>query len=146
MTMPPPPMQQPPPYVRPPGNGSIAWIVGLIVLLCLPFVGSLLAAALMIGLGLAQRSKGGLAAHNGASAATWGVIHLVATIVLVGAHFGLVFWVTGGEGADGFFPVGIPITVWGLVSLVHLVMCIWGTVVTSQNRPFGFGVSFFRAR
>lgn len=138
----------PPSYERPPGNGSIAWIVGLVVLLCVPFVGSLLACVLMIWLGLAQRVKGELAAHNGVRAANWSLTYLLATIVLVGGHFLMIWFLTSGDKPPikSFFPVGIPITVWGVVSLVHVVMCICGAIVSSQNKPFsGNGIPFIRA-
>lgn len=117
-------------------------------MLCLPFFGSMLAGGLMIGLGLAQRGKGQLAAHNGIRAANWGLTYLLATIVLIGGHFFLLWFLSrDGGSVGGFFPFGILITLWGLVSLWHLVVCIWGAIVTSQHRAFGAnGIPFFRSR
>lgn len=143
MSQPPP---SAPPYQRPPANGAIAWIVGLVVLVCLPFVGSILAAVLMITLGLAQRGKGALAAHNGIRAANWGLTYLISTVVLVGGHFLALWYLTRDGGTiGGFFPFGIIISLWGVVSLWHVVVCVWGTVVTARNQPFGGnGIPFIR--
>lgn len=130
-------------------TGAAAWLVGLTVLLCFPFISSLIAGVLMIGVGLTARGKGGLAAHNGVRAANWGMTYLLATIVLVGGHF-LMLWylmVNNPDAVGGLFPFGILIALWVLVSVWHVVVCIWGGVVAGRAEPFrGNGIPFFRVR
>lgn len=150
MSMPPEPTQAapafPPQPQRPPVGPAIAWLLGLIVLVCLPFIGSFLAGVLMVAVGLSQRGKSEPAARNGARAANWGLTYLLASIVLVGIHFYLVIAVATDDEpmTQHFFPVGIPITLWGLLSLAHVVMCVWGGAVALQGKPFrGNGIPFF---
>ena len=147
--LPPPPQVQQFQHPAPgPGRGTIAWAMGLAVLMCLPFVGSVLASVLMITVGLSLRSKGGLAARNGVHAANWGLTYLVLTVVLVGTHFGLLWYLTADDpdGIEGFFPFGLVITAWALVSLWHLVLCMWGIVASGQGRELrGTGLPVWRA-
>lgn len=151
MTSPPPSPPQPPPFVQQPvpaGRGTLAWGMGLTALMCLPFVGSVLASVLMICVGLSLRPKGGLAARNGVHAANWGLTYLVLTIVLVGTHFGLLWYLTADdpEGTMSFFPFGLVLTAWALISLWHLVLCIWGIVASAQGRELrGTGLPVWRA-
>jgi len=43
-----------------------------------------------------------------------------APIPLLGLHFYLLFALDGTEAADSFFPIGIPITIWLLISVLHI--------------------------
>lgn len=56
----------------------------------------------------------------GARAASWGLTHLLATLLFLGLHFYLLFALDGTEAADSFFPIGIPITIWLLISVLHI--------------------------
>ena len=50
------------------------------------------------------------------------------------------------DGIEGFFPFGLIITVWALVSLWHLVLCMWGIVASGQGRELrGTGLPVWRA-
>ena len=144
----PPPSPYPQVHATP--TGAVAWFLGLVVLVCLPFVGSLLAGLLMVILGLAQRGKGSLAARNGTRAANWGLTYVLATVILVGTHFYLL-WSQASDGTDtplteDFFPLGIPVALWAVLTLVHVVMSIWGGAVALQGKPFrGNGIPFIRA-
>lgn len=146
MTTPPPSVQQPA-HQPPSGNGGWAWLCGLIVVLCIPFVSSLAASALMMAVGLAQRGKGELAADNGVRAANWGLTYGIATIVLGGIHFGLLWFLTrDGSTIEGFLPFGLPILIFVLLTLVHIAVCIRGGIVATQNRSFDVnGIPFFRS-
>jgi len=128
---------QPPPAARP-ATGALPWFLGLIVLACLPFLGSVIASLTMYFVGRAQADKGPLAAENGRRAANWGLTYFVLTIVLVLTHFVLVFLVIGGRGSEHFFPVGIPITIWGIISVGHVVLSLWGGIA-ALNRVLFWG-------
>ena len=56
----------------------------------------------------------------GARAASWGLTYLLATLLFLGLHFYLLFVLDGTEATDSFFPIGIPITIWLLISVLHI--------------------------
>lgn len=150
----------PPAYVSaPPGGyglppeglnqptGMLAWGVGLAMLCFLPFVSSLVAGLIMVFVGLDQRRRGGVAAINGRNAANWGLTYAIATLVLAGLHFGLLYALTrDGDTIKGFFPFGIFLVVWGLITLVHLIYSVVGMVAANGRRPFAArgAIPFFR--
>ena len=130
-----PPQQPPAPR---PATGALPWFLGLLVLVCVPFVSSVVASLVMYYVGRAQAGNGPLAAENGRRAANWGLTYFVLTIVLVVTQFALVFLVTGGEGSENLFPLGIPITIWGIVTVVHIVLSLWGGIA-ALNRVIFWG-------
>ena len=140
----------PPPYVGAPPdpvtrNGALAWGLGLVVLMCVPFLSSLLASIAMAVAGRMQRRQGPVAAANGRSAANWGLTYLVLSVLLVGTHFGLLFALTRDEPVQGFFPLGIPITTWLVVSVAHLVICVVGLVRAGRGQVLAVpAIPFFR--
>jgi uncharacterized Tic20 family protein len=92
------------------------------------------------------RERGQLARDNARHAANWGITFSLATTFLVVTHFTLVFALTGGGGVRGFYPLGIPITIWGLVLLLHIVLVIVGTVRASGGKVTSvpFAIPFIR--
>ncbi|GAB3624778.1 hypothetical protein GCM10027418_28630 [Mariniluteicoccus endophyticus] len=170
----PPPGQQPPgqPYAGPPqqagqpqmpygphaytrpvvvpaaSTGAISWWAGLLVFALVPFLSSVVAGAVMVVVGRSQKGKGPVAVEIGRGAANWGLTYLIATVLLVGTHFVLLFTLAGDRPspyADSFFPIGIPITLWLVVTLAHIVVSIVGGVRAGGGRPTHVGIPFFRA-
>lgn len=83
----------------------------------------------------------------GARAASWGLTYLLATLLFLGLHFYLLFALDGTEAEDSFFPIGIPITIWPLISVLHFSLSIVGGVKAGRGRAMGFyGVPLARAR
>ncbi|WP_141014812.1 hypothetical protein [Nocardioides sambongensis] len=59
------------------------------------------------------------------------------TLLLLGAHFGLLFGLTrdGGQ-IEGFFPFGLIVCTWLVVTLLHLIVSVVGLVRASGGRVF----------
>lgn len=72
---------------------------------------------------------------------------LLATLLFLGLHFYLLFVLDGTEATDSFFPIGIPITIWLLISVLHFSLSIVGGLRAGRGRAMGFyGVPLARAR
>lgn len=128
-----------------PANGAVAWALGLLVFAFFPLLSSLVGGGAMIVAGRLQRTNGPLAAENGRRAANWGLTYVLATVVLLGTHFGLLIGLQG-RIPPGFFPMGIFITLWLLVSLVHVAVCIVGLVKANSMKVVPWdGIPFFGA-
>lgn len=83
----------------------------------------------------------------GARAASWGLTYLLATLLFLGLHFYLLFVLDGTEATDSFFPIGIPITIWLLISVLRFSLSIVGGLKAGRGRAMGFyGVPLARAR
>lgn len=122
---------------RPTRTGDGAWWAGLVVFALIPFVSSLAAGITQWLVGRGQQKHGPLAAENGRRAANWGMTYLLATLVLVGGHFFLLYLLTrDGSSIGGFYPFGIIITVWMAYTVVHVVVSIWGGIVAKSGRVF----------
>ncbi|MDO5498761.1 MAG: DUF4870 domain-containing protein [Propionibacteriaceae bacterium] len=137
---PPPPYRQP---MRTP-NAAMSWALGLAVfVLFIPFVSSVLAGIAMAVAGRLDRHKGPLAAENGRRAANWGLTYALATVLLGGTHFGVLFVV---KSTQDFYPLGIFLTLWGVISVVHVIVSIVGVVkANSQKLVRWNGIPFFRS-
>ena len=134
---------QPPPApplpVRPP-SGALAWGLGLLGLVFLPFANLLVSGIVMVAVGLSQSRAGGLARVNGRRAANWGLTVLV---ILVPC---MALWITALTiRAQGFFPWGISVIVWIVLGIVNLVAAIIGMVQANGGREVRFpAIPFFR--
>lgn len=118
-------------------TGDLAWMMGFLALICIPFVGQLGAAIAMVVAGRSQRTKGPLAAQNGVNAANLGATYGLLTVVAAVTHFGLLFAIPDGSDVKkGFFPIGIPLTIWGLLSVAFLVCSILGLVKAGKREVF----------
>lgn len=116
-------------------SGGVPWALGLLVLLCLPFVSSVVASVAMIISGLVVRRSGPLAAENGTRAANWGATYLLLTVVAAVVHFSLLFGIPDDDPVKGrFLPIELPITLWLVLSVVHVVVSIAGLVRASDGR------------
>ncbi len=138
-SMPPPPPPSgwsPPPPPPPAGStaGALPWGLGLLVFVCVPFVSSVIASVTMAIVGRSQRSREWAVAENGRRAANWGLTYLLLTVLLVGGHFTLLFVLTrDGSEIEGFFPFGIIITTWAVLTLVHVGLSVAG-LIAGLNR------------
>lgn len=145
MTQPPyPPPSGPPepPYRAVPPTGALPWGLGLFVFFPIPFVGSVIAGIAMVISSTSQIKYGGLARENANRAANWGLTYLLATFVLVGAHFSILFVQ---REIEGFFPFGLIILTWLAVTILHVVFTIIGLVRASRRQPVRInGIPFFR--
>ena len=68
------------------------------------------------------------------------------TVILIPTHFLLVLLLAGGEGTKDFFPLGIPITIWGIITVVHIVLSLWGGIAALNRMVFwGRGIPIIPA-
>ena len=118
-----------------PATGGVAWGLGFLAYIPIPFASVLIAGVVMMISGLSMRSRGPLAAANGRNAANWGLTLIVLTVVLVGATIVWGVSAGGGEGS-GFFPFGIPLLIWVGVSVAHVVFVIMGLVRAGKGQVF----------
>ncbi|WP_284248413.1 DUF4870 domain-containing protein [Litorihabitans aurantiacus] len=137
----PPPSWQPPP--APPSGAP--WALGVLALVPIPFLAQVGSGIVMAGVGRSRRRYGGVDAVNGRHAANWGLTYALLTVLLVAGHFVLLFLATREGPVDGFFPLGILMTLWLLISLAHVVVCIVGGVRAGAGREFRVpALPFFR--
>lgn len=139
----PPPVPAPPvptaPAAGPPRHGTIAWALGFLAYLPIPFLGLIVAGVTQLIVGLGQRKHGGLAAVNGVRAANWGLTQLCWPVLMVlTIAIGVA---TGSPGESGvrFTPVMnaaaiLMIGLFFLVSVLEAVYAIAGTVLASKGR------------
>ncbi|MFV0433123.1 MAG: hypothetical protein ACK5LO_03965 [Leucobacter sp.] len=132
-------------YAPRPPTGAVAWALGFLVFIPIPFFSVLVAGVVMIAVGLSMRKVGGIARANGRNAANWGVTVIALTVLLVGGHFIMLYLLTrDGPVSGGFFPIGILITIWVLVVVAHVVFVIIGLVKASGGKVFrALAIPFF---
>ena len=131
-----------------PARGLLPWVLGFLILLPIPFLGGLVSGIAMASSGGSARRVGGPAAENARSALNWGLTYLLVSTLLVILHVVLLVALTVHQPATGFYPLGIPITLYFAVSLLHLVLVIVGTVRVSSGGVMRvpFAIPFSRAR
>ena len=128
----------------PPGprrNGTIAWALGFLAYIPVPFLGLVVAGITQLVVGLGQRKHGGLAAVNGVRAANWGLTQLCWPLLLaISMTIGVLTGSPSPSGGGGivFTPVmnGVVFTVLGLyvlVAVMEAVYAIVGTVKASKG-------------
>lgn len=124
-----------------PSSGTVAWAMGFLAFLPIPFFGSIVTGIVMALVGSAQRSKGETARRNGVRAANWGLTYLLLTVVLIGGAFVTVLIATGGQ--EGQVPAGASALIFALIGLwafplqlAHLIITITGTVRASRATVF----------
>ncbi|WP_091231678.1 DUF4870 domain-containing protein [Microbacterium sp. 3J1] len=134
------------PAVVPP-RGLLPWALGLLILIPFPFIGGLASGVAMAVGGGASRRFGGVARENARVALNWGLTYVLVSTVLLVSHFVLLFALTSDSPATGFFPIGIPITMYFALSILHLVLVIVGMVRASSGRAMRvpFAIPYLRA-
>src|SRR5690606_17839541 len=110
-------------------TGASAWALGLLVLLPVPMLGSLAAGGAMVAAYGSLSRQGPLAKANAASARRWGTGFLLVSTALLVLQLALsVPRLFGMPEPVGFLPLAIPILLYVLVCLVHLVVVVRGTL------------------
>lgn len=110
-------------------TGVSAWALGLLVLLPVPMLGSLAAGGAMVAAYGSLSRQGPLAKTNAASARRWGAGFLLVSTALLVLQLALsVPRLFGTPEPVGFLPLGIPIVLYVLVCIMHLVVVVRGTL------------------
>ncbi|MBT2485344.1 MULTISPECIES: DUF4870 domain-containing protein [unclassified Microbacterium] len=143
-----PQMYSAPGYPAPvPARGLLPWVLGFLILVPFPFLGGIASGIAMAASGGSARRAGGPASENARAALNWGLTYLMVSTLLLILHFVVLFSLTADSPATGFYPLGIPITLYFAVSVVHLVLVIVGTVRVSSGKVMRvpFAIPFVRA-
>lgn len=147
---------QPQPSYPPPGypavapvppRGLLPWVLGFLIVIPFPFVGGVASGIAMSVSGGGSRRAGGVARENARAALNWGLTYLLISTSLIVMHFVILFSLTADSPATGFYPIGIPLTIYVAISLLHLVLVIIGTVRSSSGAVMRvpFAIPFVRA-
>lgn len=130
-----------------PPRGLLPWALGLLILVPFPFVGGLASGIAMAVSGGPSRRFGGVAGENARAAANWGLTYLLVSTVLLISHFVILFSLTADSPSSGFYPIGIPITIYFALSVFHVVLVIMGMVKASSGKVMRvpFAIPYLRA-
>ncbi|GGM45883.1 hypothetical protein GCM10010489_16370 [Microbacterium saperdae] len=130
-----------------PPRGLLPWVLGFLIVIPFPFVGGIASGIAMAVSGGASRRAGGVARENARAALNWGLTYLLISTSLIVMHFVVLFLLTAESPATGFFPIGIPVTIYVAISLLHLVLVIIGTIRSSSGAVMRvpFAIPFVRA-
>lgn len=133
--------------VAAPPRGLLPWALGLLIVIPFPFVGGLASGIAMAVSGGSSRRFGGVARENARAALNWGLTYLLVSTGLLVSHFVILFTLTSDSPSSGFFPIGIPITLYFAVSLLHVVLVIMGMVKASAGKVMRvpFAIPYLRA-
>ncbi|MFV0374255.1 DUF4870 domain-containing protein [Microbacterium sp.] len=131
-------------YASTPKTGAVAWGMGFLAFIPVPFVNFLVAAITVVIVGLGQRKYGGVAAGNGVQAANWALTFF--PLVVVGAVLNLTAVINAAPGETGMSPPGVLGTLLlagaGIANLVFLIV---GLVKANRGEIFRApGIPFFR--
>lgn len=111
-------------YPQRPATGMLQWAMGLLVLLPIPFLGGFVSGITMAATFGAAAKHGGRARENARAAANWGLTYLTVSTALLIIHFICIVQFANGPGMRGFYPLGIPITIYLGVGILHLVVVV----------------------
>lgn len=130
-----------------PPRGLLPWVLGFLIFLPIPFLGGLVSGIAMAVSGGSSLRAGGPARENARAALNWGITYVMVSTLLLLLHFVVLFALTAQTRTTGFFPIGIPITIYLALSLLHVVIVIIGTVRSSSGRVVRvpFAIPFLRA-
>ncbi|MEV4666815.1 DUF4870 domain-containing protein [Microbacterium sp. LWO12-1.2] len=130
-----------------PARGLLPWVLGFLIVIPFPFVGGIASGIAMAVSGGASRRAGGIARENARAALNWGLTYLLISTSLIVLHFVVLFLLTADSPATGFYPIGIPLTIYVAISLLHLVLVIVGTIRASSGAVMRvpFAIPFVRA-
>lgn len=142
MTTPTDPTRQP--YqVPPPGQkGTAAWALGFLAYVPIPIVAQIMTGLIMAGVYPSHKKRGPVAHANARNAANWGLTYSVLTVVFIGLAILFAALITNGgsttaSGGITALPL-IPIGLWAITSLMHVIVTITGTVTASRGAVFRF--------
>jgi hypothetical protein len=132
--------------VATPPRGLLPWALGLLIFIPVPFVGGLASGIAMAVSGGSSRRFGGVARENARVALNWGLTYLLVSTGLLVTHFVVLFTLTSDSPSSGFYPIGIPITLYFAVSVLHIVLVIIGMVKASAGKAMRvpFAIPYLR--
>jgi uncharacterized Tic20 family protein len=142
VSTPPPP---PPAYAAAPParhTGTAAWALGFLAYIPIPFVAQIVTGLVMAAVYPNHKRRGPVAQANARNAANWGLTYAVLTVVFIGLSILFAALITNGGTTTASADVGVlplvPILLWMLLGLVHIVVVIVGTVQASKGAVFRF--------
>ncbi|PSL38264.1 uncharacterized protein DUF4870 [Labedella gwakjiensis] len=157
MSTPPPPApqqpwQQPQPNgiqptagreIPPPGfKGTGAWALGFLAYIPIPFFAQFVTGLIMAGVYPTHKKRGPIARANARNAANWGLTYAILTVVFIGLAIVFAMIVSNDGSTNGPSSLTalpfIPISLWLVLGLVHVVVTIVGTVKASKGEVFRF--------
>lgn len=132
-----------PPTIPPPGSkGTGAWALGFLAYIPIPFFAQFLTGLIMAGVYPTHKRRGEIARANGRNAANWGLTYSVLTVVFIGLALVFALIVSSDSSTNGPSSLTalpfIPLSLWLVVNLVHVVVTIVGTVKASRGEVFRF--------
>lgn len=116
-----------------PPSGALPYALGFLAFVGIPFLSVLTAGIVMAAMYPSMKKKGALAAENARQAANWGYTLIIGTIITVGGHFVLLYFVSDTPVARGFYPVGILLTIFVALCIAHLVIAIMGLIKANRR-------------
>lgn len=130
-----------------PRTGTVAWAMGFLIFIPIPLLGALVAGIVMPAVYSAASKGSDIARANARSAANWGLTFLLVSTILIVTHFVLLFTLTRDEPVRDFYPLGIPITLYLLICVAHVVLTIIGTVRAAQGNVMKvpFAIPYIKA-
>jgi uncharacterized Tic20 family protein len=130
-----------------PSTGTLSWALGFLIFIGIPFLSGIVSGVVMASVYRSVARKGEIARQNARSAANWALTYLTVSIVLLIVHVIVLMAFAGDEGMNGFFPLGIPITLYFAVSILHVVLVIVGTVKASGGKVLRvpFAIPYIRS-
>jgi len=117
-----------------PSTGTLSWALGFLIFISIPFLSGIVSGVVMASVYRSVSRKGEIARQNARSAANWALTYLTVSIALLLVHIIVLVAFAGDDGMTGFFPLGIPITLYFAVSILHVVLVIVGTVKASSGK------------
>ena len=128
--------------VKPPA-GALAWGLGFLAYIPIPYIGIIIAGIVMACVYGSQSRKGPIAEANARNAANWGLTVALLTVVcfLIGLIAG------AGLGNDGAWIAGLMAIIWIAACITHLVLIIRGLVRAGRGAVLTvpFAIPFIRA-
>ena len=112
-------------------TGALPYGLGFLAYIPIPYLSLLVAGIVMAAVYPSQKTKGELAAENARQAANWG-LSLIAYIVIDFLFFAIML-ATRGDDSTGFFPIGIPVVLFFVLGIAHLVVIIMGLVAANKR-------------
>ncbi|RWZ68113.1 DUF4870 domain-containing protein [Labedella populi] len=142
MTTPTDPPRQP--YqIPPPGQkGTAAWALGFLAYVPIPIIAQIMTGLVMAGVYPTQKTRGPIAHANARNAANWGLTYSILTAVFVGLAIIFAALLTNGgtttaSAGAAALPL-IPLALWVLLSILHVIVTVIGTVKASRGTVFRF--------
>ena len=148
----PPSSASTPQFAPLPGQkGTGAWALGFLAYVPFPIVAQILTGLIMAGAYPSHKKRGPLARENARNAANWGLTYSVLTVVFIAIALVFAAIITQGGTAtvpfESSIPVLIPFTLWIVMTVVHAIVTIVGTIQASRGKAFGvpFAIRFIAA-